>query len=319
MLSIVYITFREHCKFEWFIGSLLAQTDENLRKSIQIIVVDGILYSTDVTESDRRTFIKNCIANNFEFVHVPPKPTAWQGKHRVTSGDYFAAANTRNTGACYAKYDYIAFHDDLGCPNQTWLKAVLDAKLKNEVHCGAYTKSHDIVVESGIVVSKRDSGIDHRLSVYKEDISPAYDSHFYGSSFCMPLEFYFKLNGINEMCDGHGGEDYEFGSRITKSGATFYYNKLMFIYESDDIFGSDCGRTCSRADPRKNPDDPKSDLSHYMIEYTKTCDIYNINPEFSLKDYNDKIVKLGMDPEDVFLKPVDRIHFFTGKLISQGL
>jgi len=317
MLSIVYITFRENCKFEWFIDSLLQQTDADLRKWIQIIIVDGLLYDPTVSESDRRNFIKNTIGDNFEFVHVPPKPTMWQGKYRVTSENYFAAANTRNTGACYAKYDYIAFHDDLGCPSQKWLQGVLGAKIKNQVHCGAYTKAYDIVVESGIVVSKRDNGIDHRLSVYRQDISPAYNSHFYGSSFCMPLELYFKLNGINEMCDGNAGEDYEFGMRILRSGTQFYYNKLMFIYESEDIFGSDRERKCIRADPKKDPNNPKSDLSHYMLDYVQTCPL-EVNPEFNLREYNQKILS-GMDPDLVFLKPVDRIHFFTHKLISQGL
>jgi hypothetical protein len=319
MLSIVYITFRENCKFEWFIDSLVQQTDEALRKDIQIIVVDGILHDPNCNESDRRNVIKNVIGESFEFVHVPPKPTMWQGKYRITSENYFAAANTRNTGACYAKYDYIAFHDDLGCPSQTWLQGVLHAKMKKEVHCGAYTKAYDIIVENGVVVSKRDNGVDHRLSVYRQDISTAYNSHFYGSSFCMPLELYFKLNGINEMCDGNAGEDYEFGMRILRSGSPFYYNKLMFIYESEDIFGSDRERKCIRADPKKDPNNPKSDLSHYMLDYVTKCDIYGINPDFSLRDYNHKIVSLQMDPETVFLKPVDKIHFFTHKLISQGL
>ena len=47
MLSIVYITFRQHCKIEWFIQSLVQQTDTELRKQIQIIVVDGILNEVD--------------------------------------------------------------------------------------------------------------------------------------------------------------------------------------------------------------------------------------------------------------------------------
>ena len=316
MLSIVYITFRENCKFEWFIESLVKQSTQEQRASIQIIVVDGILES-GIDESERRTFIKNVIADNFEFVHIPPKPTVWQGKYRVTCENYFAAANTRNTGACYAKYDYIAFHDDLGCPGQKWLSAVLDAKTRNQVHCGAYTKAYDIVVENGVVVSKRDNGVDHRLSVYTQDISPAYNSHFYGSSFCMPIELYFKLNGINEMCDGNAGEDYEFGMRILRSGIHFYYNKNMFIYESEDIFGSDRERKCIRSDPKKNPNDPNSDLSHYMLDYVKDCGL-RVNPEFDLRDYNSKILS-GTPPLEVFLKPVDRIHFFTHKLISEGL
>jgi hypothetical protein len=319
MLSIVYITFRENCKFEWFVDSLVHQSTPEQRSSIQIIIVDGLLHDPVIPEADRRKFVAETINGAFEFVHVPPKPTIWQGKYRLTSENYFAAANTRNTGACYAKYPYIAFHDDLGCPSQTWLNAVLGAKIKNEVHCGAYTKAYDIIVENGVVTSKRDNGVDHRLSVYGQNISSAYNSHFYGSSFCMPLELYFKLNGINEMCDGNAGEDYEFGMRILRNGTQFYYNKLMFIYESEDIFGSDRERKCIRADPKKDPNNPKSDLSHYMLDYVAVCDIHSINPEFSLRDYNHKIVNLGMDHETVFLKPVDRIHFFTGKLISQGL
>jgi hypothetical protein len=183
---------------------------------------------------------------------------------------------------------------------------------------GAYTKAYDMVVESGIVISKRDNGIDHRLSVYHQNVSPAYNSHFYGSSFCMPLELYFKLNGINEMCDGNAGEDYEFGMRILRDGTQFYYNKNMFIYESEDIFGSDRERKCIRSDPKKDPNNPKSDLSHYMLDYVNRCNIYSINPHFNLREYNQKILS-GMDPDSVFLKPVDEIHFFTGKLISEGL
>ena len=313
MLSIVYITFRENCKFEWFIDSLVQQSTKELRDQIQIIVVDGMFY-----EDNRKETIKNIIGDSFDFVHVSPKPTMWQGKYRVTSENYFAAANTRNTGACYAKYNYIAFHDDLGCPSQSWLNGVLSAKDRGEVHCGAYTKSYDIIVEKGIIISKRDNGIDCRLSVYPKDISPAYDSHFFGSSFCMPLELYFKLNGINEMCDGNAGEDYEFGMRILRNGTQFYYNKLMFIYESEDIFGSDRERKCIRSDPKRDPDNPRSDLSHYMLDYVKSCDIYKVNKDFSLREYNRRLL-LGENPDNIFLMPVDCIHFFTGKLISQGL
>lgn len=316
MLSIVYITFREHCKFEWFIDSLVKQSDSSLRKNIQIIIVDGFLFEGNY---QRKEYISSTINNQFEFVHVEPKPTPWQGRHRITDFNYFAAANTRNTGACYAKYDYIAFHDDLGVPNQTWLKAVLDAKDAHQIHCGAYTKSNDMVVENGILISKKDNGVDTRFPYYTDLISICMEGHLYGSSFCMPINVYFELNGINEMCDGCGGEDYELGIRLTRKGYKYYYNKLMFIYESEDFFGSDKNRTCIRCDPKKNENDPISDLSHYMLNYSKNGPLA-VNSKFSLKEYNHKITHLKLDPDTVFIKPdPNEIHFFTNNLISNGL
>lgn len=320
MISIIYITFREHCKFEWFIQSLLKQSNENIRSKIQIIIVDGLLYDNNTNEDERKKYFSNLIDSKFDFIHVPPKPTHWQGKYRVTNVDYFAAANTRNTGICYAKYPYIAFHDDLGCPSQTWLKNVFYAMKYNKIQCGAYTKVFDMNVENGILMSKSDSpgGVDSRLSCYNKTVSECEGSSFFGSSFCMPLIYYLDINGMNEMCDGCGGEDYDFGIRLKRKGHTLYYNKEMFIYESEDIFGSDKNRKCIRSDPKLNKNDAKSDLSHFLLNYSNNGPII-VNNGFSLKEYNHKIVNENKDPKEVLKIPIDSIHFFTKKYISKGL
>ena len=319
MISIIYITFRENCKFEWFIQSLLSQSDENIRSKIQIIIVDGFLYNC-LDENERRKYFYDLINSKFDYIHVPPKPTHWQGKYRLTSVDYFAAANTRNTGVCYAKYSYIAFHDDLGCPSQNWLKNVFFAMAHNKIQCGAYTKVFDMNVENGILISKRDSqiGVDSRLNYYKNIVSKCDGSHFFGSSFCMPLKYYLNLNGMNEMCDGCGAEDYDFGIRLQRMGQSLYYNKDMFIYESEDIFGLDKNIKCLRVDPKLNPNDNLSDLSHFLLNYTNNGPII-VNSDFSLKEYNYKIVYENKKPEDVFNIPKNKIHFFTKRLISNGL
>jgi hypothetical protein len=280
-------------------------------------IVDGFLYNCN-DEIKRREYISNTINSNFDYIHVHPKPTLWQGKYRVTQDDYFAAGNTRNTGVCYAKYSYVAFHDDLGCPSKTWLSSVLIAKNNNVIQCGAYTKSCDMVVKDGLIISKMDKGIDNRLNIYNKNISLCNGSHFYGSSFCMPLSVYFKINGINEMCDGCGGEDYDFGIRLIRMGYKIYYNKEMFINESEDIFGSDKERKCIRKDPKKDINNPKSDLSHYLLNYCNDGPIV-VNQLFSLKEYNYKINYLKQDPNNVFDIPNDTIHFFTNELISKGL
>lgn len=184
----------------------------------------------------------------------------------------------------------------------------------------AYTKVFDMNVENGVLISKRDSfqGVDSRLNHYKNIISECDGNSFFGSSFCMPLIYYLDINGMNEMCDGCGSEDYDFGIRLKRNGHKLYYNKNMFIFESEDIFGSDKNRKCVRSDPKKNVNDPKSDLSHFLLNYTNNGPIV-VNPSFSLKEYRDKILYENKSPEEVFKIPKDTIHFFTNKLISQGL
>ena len=317
MLSLIYITFREHCMFDWFIESIFNQSNLELNKQIQIIIVDGFLQNC-VDINKRRQYFSELINSNFEFIHVSPKPTALQGKYKITKDNYFCAANTRNTGVCYAKYNYIAFVDDLGCPAQTWLESVIFAKKHNNIQIGAYVKSRDIIVKNGIMIDKKTnaSGVDVRLSHYKNNISKAEISHFFGSSFCMPLDVYFKLNGMNELCDGCGGEDTDFGIRLNRAKHSFFYNKLMFIDESEDIFGSDKEIQCLRVDPIHKI--KNTDLSHALLDISINGSI-NVNRAFLLSDYHNKIVNLKINDEEVFIKPIDEEHFFTNKLISCGL
>lgn len=299
--------------------------DTNCNIPIQIIVVDGFLYECSDKAARREYFASKIGA--MDYIHVSPKPTAWQGEYKLTPQNYFAAANTRNTGAAYAKYDYIAFVDDLGIIANTWLPAVRDAMKLGQIHCGAYTKVKGMIYENASYGGGDEStGRDHRLNVYKKSISPCPGSHMYGSSFCMPKKIYFALNGQNEMCSGIGGEDYDFGIRLERSGYTLYYNKLMFIHEYDD--GLEKPTVCVRTDPvisdpeyvkllqeHKLKDSPagRRDLSHFLL----CCGYYgptSVNPEFSLKEYNRKILE---GSSDVFLIPSGNpIHFFTKKPIA---
>lgn len=333
MLSIIYITFRENCMFEWFIEPLKKSIAENgFNFPIQIIVVDGFLYECPDKTARREYFSQK--VGNLELTHVSPKPTRWQGEFKLTQENYFAAANTRNSGACYAKHGFIAFVDDLGIIKSTWLPAVVNAMRRNEIHCGAYTKVKNIVYDLSSCSyngGDENGGRDHRLSVYNQDISPCPGGHVYGSSFCLPKNVYFELNGQNEMYDGcSGGEDYDFGIRLQKTGHKIFYNKQMFINESDYTFGSDSSRRCIRADPETSNHNfvnalreyrltdtapARRDLSHFMLSYCYSGP-NKVNPEFSLANYNMLILQGNTDP---FLKPVaGQIHFFTKKPISSS-
>lgn len=332
MISIVYITFRENCRFEWFIESLCNQATAEQMGQIQLIIVDGYLFESD--QPVRRAYFQDLIQGRIESLHVSPKPTMWQGQYRVTSENYFTAANTRNTGACYAKHPYIAFVDDLGVLGPRWLEAVFEGSRHNHIYCGAYTKVKDIVVEGGKFISgNTQGGVDSRLAHYSQDVSRCGGVHMFGSSFCLPLCWMFEVNGQNEMCGGLGAEDYDFGIRLERSGKTLYYNKRMFIHESDYAFGSDCQRKCIRSDPVL-PDNEyykritaynipnhsgRNDLSHFMLSYSSHGPV-RVNPEFSLEEYNRNINHHKMSPDDVFRKPTgSEIHFYTLRPVSQGL
>jgi hypothetical protein len=330
MISIVYITFRENCRFEWFIESLMNQTNDEQRATLQLIVVDGFLFGSD--EERRRAYFRDLVGGKIELVHVSPKPTKWQGQYRVTSENYFAAANTRNTGACYAKHPYLVFVDDLGVLGPHWFEGVLEGAQKERIYCGAYTKVKDIVVEGGrFIGGNTEGGVDSRLSIYKDDLSECPGGHMFGSSFGIPIEIYFHVNGQNEMCDGVAGEDYDLGLRLQRLGIPLYYNKRMFIHESDYSFGSDRERKCIRSDPVVSAEayealmleydllnhEGRKDLSHFLLAYGYHG-LMRVNPEFSLEDYNRAICKEGVT--DPFLKPTGQeIHFFTKKRVSEGL
>ena len=99
MLTIAYITFRQFPRFEWFVKSLRRECSDDF-SGLQIIVIDGRLWREGA--ETRKSELRD-IAGGMEFQHVPPKPTVWQGPNRLTSKDYFAAANVRNTAFCYSK------------------------------------------------------------------------------------------------------------------------------------------------------------------------------------------------------------------------
>ena len=113
MITFIYSTCRKHPRFEWFIDCLERQCKDI---KIQVVLVDFEL-QYDSTRLDR-------YQNKFDFIHVTPKPSAFQGKYRLSNRDYFAASIPRNTGVCYAKYDYLIFVDDLSIFSDCFQKMV---------------------------------------------------------------------------------------------------------------------------------------------------------------------------------------------------
>lgn len=324
MISIVYLTNRKQHHFEWFLDGLKNQL-KKYNIPIEVIFVDY-----------------NCNENNwwdgqfdFKLTHVSPLPTPYQGKHRVTTEDYFCGANAHNSGAVHAIYPYLVFVDDLTCLGENWLEGIIEGAKENYVTLGTYQKHSKMIVENGILISSEvdNSGIDSRWNLCDDNEKikvPA--NYLYGCSFGLPTQTYFDLNGMNVGCDSLGYEDADLAIRLERLGVECYYNKKVLTIES--IEGHQFGTVMKRVDPVTDlssyykvlnnfglsssiyPVEANKDQSHAMIEIVRQLDslkaFWNY---FDLSELRDKI-KRG---EGIALADMEypSHHWFTDVPLSE--
>jgi hypothetical protein len=219
--------------FHWFVDSLFIQANEcNFDTSkIQIVIVDFELQY----DSTRIEMVKKIINNRFDYTHVESKPSPYQGKHRLTSCDFFAASNARNTGVCYAKNNYVVFVDDLCILTHMSFLTIIECANRNIVVGFAYKKVLDMEIDNGILINHgRVVEEDHRLSLEpREEFRIIEGQQVYGYNAC-PLEVILKVNGYDEISNMVGQEDCNFGSRISKAGYDIYYARNVLFYESEN-------------------------------------------------------------------------------------
>lgn len=251
-LTVAYITSRKEPHLDWFFDSLLPQSKQDW-DNISVVVVD--LYA------GTRTSKRWILGDNINY--HPPKPCVWQGPHRLTKEDWFAASNARNTALCLARDGFIAFVDDLSVLMPNWLKCVKQAMAGNYVVCGAYRKVKDLVVENGEVKSFTGvpEGIDRRTIKATRDVGPCVGECLFGCSVAGPVNAFLSVNGWPEdLCDGMGYEDMAMGVVLRNGGQKLYYDRRMMTYES--IEGHFTETPPRRADPGKEP----NDKSHVVKE-----------------------------------------------------
>ncbi len=176
--TLCMMTAREKPRLDWVIDDLLAQRmsyDE-----IDLIVIDFYGRSTRDLElgSDVRV--------------VKPKPTIWQGDHRITTEHWWATANARNTGVVLANTDYLVCIDDRCHLGPQWLESVRKYEAERRaVLIGSYDKHED-----GNLVSE-----DHRRLARPDGWKNCSPGWLYGCSFGLPLDWALEINGFEEGCD----------------------------------------------------------------------------------------------------------------------
>jgi hypothetical protein len=318
MLTIAYLTFRLRPRFEWFASSLdreFRSMPDVSRDSVQIVVVDGRLW---YDERHRHLGMLDACAGRFPFEHVPPKPCRWQGPSRLTSRDFFAAANARNTALMHAKGDHVCFVDDLSVLLPGWLKAHVHAAQHGYVLAGTTCKNKNIVVSGAGEILSYDiyaPGQDTRLKlVTGDDVMNCPGEWLYGGTFSVPMAAALNVNGQDEIHDSIGGEDYDFGIRLARAGVAICISRSCGTMEDED--GHHAEMPMVRLDkPWPGSDGPYS--SNYLLNrlHREQSRTWTIGNEFSLREMRASVASGQGYP---VVSPEGRHqHWVDGQLLAE--
>jgi glycosyltransferase involved in cell wall biosynthesis len=232
-VSVVYITHRPAPRFDWFVESLARQSDGG---DFEVIFVDGL------HAPERTAELEQLVRGRFPYRHVPAKPTPWNGAHRLTRHEYFAAASARNTGIVYARSPYVVFADDCSVLMPGWWQEAQAAARHEYVVAGAYAKHTEMIVEDGVLLrsgprhSYRDPQ-DVRWELGDDEaIVQISGGHLYGCSFGSPRELLIQVNGLDELCDPAGECDCQLGFRLEWAGARIFYSRRMLTVECEEQY-----------------------------------------------------------------------------------
>lgn len=256
-LTVAYITSRNHPKFDWFFDSLMRQV--GIQTVRQVIVVDML---ADVP--NRKETVK-ILSHGVPLLHTLPKPNIWQGKHRITKDNWWAASNARNTAIALCRTDWLACMDDRAVLLPGWIETVHKAIKGGYIVAGAYEKRIHMKVSSGTIThlgshsgAAVNSDKDTRELFLKQKSLPIpFDcggEWLFGCNFALPIACALQVNGFPEdYCDSLSMEDVVFGMILKNSGFKIKYDYRMKMVE--DRTPSESGPVIHRTDKGKSPDD----------------------------------------------------------------
>lgn len=239
-LTVAYVTARQDSKIEWFLSSL--KREGGYSSGIRVVVVDAFasVRSNPPSPSlpEATTPLKPGERSDACITWTSPKPSPWQGPHKLTKQEWFAAANARNTALCLAPDGWIAYVDDLSVLMPGWLSCVREAMSSGYIICGAYKKVKRLEVDpTGLATNYQEfpGGLDNRMAQVSFDPTLCAGNWLYGCSCAVPVEALLQVNGWPEdLCDGMGFEDVCCGIVLENAGWKFAYDRRMLTLESEE-------------------------------------------------------------------------------------
>lgn len=239
-LTIVFSTARLEPKVEWVLQSLRQQILSG--ESIHFIMVDGRVGERQPWDKIQTLGLDPDYCD-FTWSHTPVRPNVWQGEHRLTKENWWAASAARNSGICLCKTPWIAFLDDRSVLLPGWLQSIRHAMIGGYVVCGPYEKVFNLKVEDGSVMSwtepwgehwkgsNKDSRLKHVTDNNYENPFQCGGEWLYGCNLAMPLDWALRVGGYDETCDGLSGEDTIFGLMLQNNGYPIKYDVNMAVIQ----------------------------------------------------------------------------------------
>jgi glycosyltransferase involved in cell wall biosynthesis len=311
-LTIAFCTSRKYPKIEWFLDSLSREfsVDPKGYYSNPKPIPDVKIIIVSLHELGGEKFCPDGWPQ-FKITVTKPKPNVWQGEHRLTKEDWFAAANARNTALCLAPDGYIVYADDLSVLLPGWLDRVKAAIDGQYIVCGSYQKVKDLVVENGEVKSFTDypQGHDSRAQFAKSPLQPCADGGWlFGCSVALPVEALLTIGGWTEFVDGMGSEDQMTGITLQNAGFKLFYDQKMMTYESEELHHTE--PALGRTDKGVSPDDKSHRALNIVLSGQKFFDNYY---EGGIRTEREKVLR----GEPFTIRQIPDRDWFDGELVSE--
>jgi len=221
-LTIAYICGRKDPRVEWMLDSLSWQISD---ERVHVIVVDFHGRQLDAARWPRLASLR-C---------VTPKPTIWQGPHRITRGHWWAKSSASNTAIALCQTPWIFFLDDRLVLQPGWLARARAAITGGYVVCGTYEKRVALAVEGGLIAAPGVSiGRDARLH-HARGFAPCGGGWLFGCCYGAPLEWLLEINGLEEGCDSLSSEDTMLGRMLENSGKPLRFDPGLAVIEDRSI------------------------------------------------------------------------------------